>query len=100
MAHPSCCSAIQGAGEAVMGAGVGKIPTVLVRRCGFFVESFLGVVGRRRRHVGTASSFLLVCDANSGVCYYVGVIRSCRDTDTRAVAERGRVRRLPEDIQR
>ena len=38
----------RGAGVAVMGAGVGKIPTVLVRRCGFFVESFLGVVGRRR----------------------------------------------------
>ena len=38
----------RGAGVAVMVAGVGKIPTALVRRRGLFVESFLGVVGRRR----------------------------------------------------
>ncbi|MXW31280.1 MAG: type II toxin-antitoxin system RelE/ParE family toxin [Chloroflexi bacterium] len=28
------------------------------------------------------------------------MIRSCRDRDTQAIAERRRVRRLPEDIQR
>ena len=42
----------------------------------------------------------LALATNSGRCYYTAVIRSYRDKDTQAVAERRRVRRLPEDIQR
>ena len=37
---------------------------------------------------------------NSAKYYYRVVIRSYRDRDTQAIAERRRVRRLPEDIQR
>ena len=42
----------------------------------------------------------LALTTNSDRCYYPIVIRSYRDKDTRAVAERRRVRGLPEDIQR
>ena len=40
-------------------------------------------------------------DTNSAAYYYPGlVIRDYRDKNTKAVAERRRVRKLPEDIQR
>lgn len=42
----------------------------------------------------------LALATNSGAYYYPVVIRSYRNKDTQAVAERRRVRRLPEDIQR
>ena len=42
----------------------------------------------------------LALTTSSDRCYYPIVIRSYRDKDTRAVAERRRVRGLPEDIQR
>ena len=38
-------------------------------------------------------------DANSTSYYYWGVIRSYRNRDTEAVAERRRVRKFPGDIQ-
>ena len=39
-------------------------------------------------------------DTNSAAYYYRSVIRSYRDRDTQAIAERRSVRRFPEDIQR
>ena len=43
---------------------------------------------------------IVVFDANSAAHYYCLVIRSYRDRDTQAVAERRRVRRFPEQLQR
>ena len=43
---------------------------------------------------------IIVFGTNSVAHYYVLVIRGYRDTDTQAVAERRRVRRFPEELQR
>ena len=42
----------------------------------------------------------MALDTNSVSHYYDAMIRSYRDRDSQAVAERRRVSRLPEDIQR
>ncbi len=36
----------------------------------------------------------------SGLCYYPDVIKSYRDRDTQAIAERRRIRKFPEHVQR
>lgn len=43
---------------------------------------------------------MLALATNSESCYYTIVIRSYQDKDTQTVAERRRVRSLPDDIQR
>ncbi len=45
-------------------------------------------------------SDLLVFDANSASRYYISVIRSYLGRDTQAIAERRRVRRFSESLQR
>ena len=53
-----------------------------------------------RRRCAASLLVLIVIDANSAMRYRYRVIKNFRDWDAQAVAERRRVRRFPENIQR